>query len=244
MITSLFINIVVRPFYNSLIFLVDFLTNNLGVAIIILTILFRFVIFPLSKSQIKTQIKMKDIQGPMKELKKKYKDNPQEMAQQTMKLYRENDIKPFAGILMLFIQLPLLFGFYYMFIKAGLPNINPDLIYSFIPYPESVNTFFLGIDLTSKSVLLAILVGLTQYIQTKLLLSSSQKEEKPEEGSMEDIMKKVQTQMVYVLPVIILFVSYTFGAIVALYLLTSNVFSIFQEYYLKKTIKKVVKQPN
>jgi YidC/Oxa1 family membrane protein insertase len=71
MIKELFINLIVRPFYNALIFLVDFITNDLGLAIIILTIIFRFIIFPLSKSQIKTQIKMKDIQKPLKELKKK-----------------------------------------------------------------------------------------------------------------------------------------------------------------------------
>ena len=237
MITELFINLIVRPFYNSLIFLVDFITDDLGLAIIILTILFRFIIFPLSKSQIKTQIKMKDIQKPLKELKKKYKDKPQEMGKKMMELYKENDIKPLAGFLLLFIQLPLLFGFYYVFIRAGLPEINVNFIYSFIPYPEVVDVNFFGIVLTSKSIILAILASVTQYFQLKLLIPKKDSENAPEKGSMEDVMQGVQTQMVYVMPIIMLFISYSFGAIVALYFVTSNVFSIAQEYYIKKTIR-------
>lgn len=239
MISSAFIAVIVQPFYNSLIFLVDFLTNDLGLAIIILTVLFRFVIFPLSKSQIKTQIKMKDVQGPMKDLKKKYKDDPQKMGQEMMKLYKENDIKPFSGFLLLFIQLPLLFGFYYIFIKTGLPEINTDLLYSFIPHPGSIDTDFFGISLTSKSILLAVLASGTQFIQAKLLFASTNKDKnnEPEKGSVEDVMNGVQKQMIFVMPIILLFISYTFGAIVALYFLTSNIFSIIQEMYLKKTIR-------
>ena len=236
MISSIFISLIVKPFYNALIFLVDFITSDLGLAVIILTIVFRFVIFPLSKSQIKTQIKMKDIQEPLKELKKKYKNEPQVMAQKMMELYKENDIKPFSGFLLLFIQLPLLFGFYYMFLKAGLPAINTELLYSFVPSPTMINTSFLGIELTEKSVILALLASITQYFQAKLLLPHKD-DKKPEKGSMEDMMRDVQTKMVYVIPTIMLFISYSFGAIIALYFDRSNIFSIIQEAYLKKTIK-------
>jgi len=236
--TELFISLIVRPFYNALIFLVDFITSDLGFAVIILTIIFRFIIFPLSKSQIKTQIKMKDIQEPLKDIKKEYKDNPQEMGKKMMKLYKDNEIKPFAGFLLLFIQLPLLFGFYYMFLRAGLPEINIDLIYSFIPYPEIIDTSFFGINLTSKSVILAILASVTQYFQLKFLLTNNDPKKNPDKGSIEDVMQGVQKQMVYVMPVIMLFISYSFGAIIALYFVTSNVFSIAQEFYVKKTIKE------
>jgi YidC/Oxa1 family membrane protein insertase len=242
MISATFITLIVKPFYNSLIFLVDFITNDLGFAIIILTIVFRFIIFPLSKNQIQTQIKMREVQEPLKELKKKYKDNPQVMAQKMMDLYKEHNIKPFSGILLMFIQLPLLFGFYYMFLRAGLPEVNPELIYSFIPSPENVDTLFFGIELTKQSVILALIASVTQYFQARLLLPKKDAK-KPETGSMEEVMQNVQTQMVYVIPIVILFVSYTFGAIIALYFITSNIFSIIQEYYLKKTIKKDLEEP-
>ena len=237
MINSIFLTIIVRPFYNSLIFLVDFITSDLGLAIVILTVVFRLIIFPLSKSQIKTQIKMRDIQEPLKELKKKYKDNPQEMAQKMMILYKENEIKPFSGFLLLFIQLPLLFGFYYMFLRAGLPEINTELIYSFVPYPNIIDTNFFGINLTQQSVILALLASITQYFQAKLLIPKEDKNNPVEKDSIEYVMQNVQKQMVYVLPIIMLFISYTFGSIVALYIVTSNIFSIIQEFYIKKTIK-------
>lgn len=242
MISSIFTSLIVQPFYNALIFLVDFVTNDLGIAIIILTVVFRFIIFPLSKSQIKTQIKMRDIQEPLKKIKKDYKDNPQKMAQKMMELYKQNDIKPLAGFLLLLIQLPLLFGFYYVFLQAGLPEINTNLIYSFIPYPEIIDINFFGIVLTSKSIILAMLAAITQYFQAKLLLPKKDENNKPEKGSIEDVMQGVQTQMVYIMPIIMLFISYSFGSIVALYLVTSNIFSIIQEYYLKKTIKDKVKE--
>jgi len=235
--TELFISLIVRPFYNALIFLVDFITSDLGLAVIILTVIFRFIIFPLSKSQIKTQIKMRDIQEPLKEIKKEYKNNPQEMGKKMMELYKDNEIKPFAGFLLLFIQLPLLFGFYYMFLRAGLPEINIDLIYSFIPYPDIIDTNFFGINLTSKSVLLAMLASTTQYFQLKFLLPNNDPNKNPDKGSIEDVMQGVQKQMVYVMPVIMLFISYSFGAIIALYFVTSNIFSIAQEFYIKKTIR-------
>jgi YidC/Oxa1 family membrane protein insertase len=238
--SGIFTTIVVQPFYNALILLVDFLTNDLGVAIIILTVLFRLVLFPLSKSQIKTQLKMRQIQKPLNDLKEKYKKDPQKMAEEMMKLYKENEIKPFSGILMLFIQLPLLIGFYQLFLNAGLPNIDQGLLYSFVPSPESVNIFFLGIvNVTEKSAVLAALVGLTQYFQAKLLIpKDDNKKENTPNSTMEEVMKNMQTQMVYVLPIVLCFVSYFFGSIIAIYLLTSNLFSIAQEYYVRKRIRE------
>jgi len=237
---NIFTTLIVQPFYNALILLVDFLTADLGIAIIVLTILFRFVLFPLSKSQIKTQLKMKQVQKPLRDLKEKYGKQPEVMAKEMMKLYKDNEIKPFSGILLLFIQLPLLFGFYYVFINTGLPEINFNLLYSFIPVPENLSTMFLGfVDVTEKSVVLAMMVAVTQYFQAKLLLPATDEDDKDRKLSpTEEIMKGLQTQMVYVMPIVIMFISYFFGAIVALYLLTSNVFSIAQEMYIRKTLRE------
>lgn len=240
-----FITFIVQPFYNFLVVLVDYITNDLGLAIIIFTVLFRFIIFPLSKNQIKTQIKLKEIQEPLKLLKEKYKNDNSKMAQEMMRLYKENNIKPFSGLLVVFIQLPLLFGFYYIFTKTGLPQINIDLIYTFIKSPAFIDTNFFGIELTTKSFLLAGLGGITQYIQMKILLSNNlNNKPQKEKSSLEDIMENVQKQMSYTMPVLIGFISYSLGSIVALYFVTSNIFSIFQETYLKKTIRNKHKQDN
>lgn len=237
---NLFINFIVEPFYNTLILLMDFFTTDLGIAIIVLTIIVRFILFPLSKSQIRTQIKMQQIQAPLREIQSKYKDDRETMGREMLKLYRDNKINPFSGILLLLIQLPVLFGLYYVFLNSGLPSINADLLYSFIPSPEYINTNFIGLfDMTTKSVILAFFVGVTQFIQMKIILPKTDKNTaNTGEMSADNVMKNVQTQMMYVMPIILVSIAYTFGAIIALYLLVGNLFSIGQELYIRKTIRK------
>ncbi|HMP67321.1 MAG TPA: YidC/Oxa1 family membrane protein insertase [Candidatus Paceibacterota bacterium] len=240
---DIFISFIVQPFYNILILLVDFFTTDLGVAIIVLTIVIRTLLYPLSKSQIRTQIKMQQIQGPLKEIQNKHKDNREVMGKEMLKLYREHKVNPFSGIFLLMIQLPILIGLYYVFMNSGLPEINSSLIYSFVPSPDFINTNFLGmIDLTSKSILLAILAMVTQFIQMKIIFPKTDKTKIASnngELNTENMMKSVQTQMLYVMPVILLFISYTFGAIIALYILVGNLYSIGQELYIRKNLKKV-----
>ncbi|MDA1317532.1 MAG: YidC/Oxa1 family membrane protein insertase, partial [bacterium] len=133
----------------------------------------------------------------------------------------------------------LIIGFYYVFLQSGLPEINHELLYSFVPSPEHINTMFLGIiDLTSKSATLAAIAGIAQYFQAKLLIPKETKQPSGNEKPMvEDIMKGVQGQMVYVMPIVLVFIAYSFGAIVALYLVTSTIFALLQEIYMRKKVK-------
>src|SRR5690606_554091 len=132
----------------------------------------KFVLFPLSKKAIQTQLKMKDLEKPMKDLREKHKDNPQELPQKTLALYREFGVNPFAGIFVISIQLPIVIALFLICARAGLPIINPDLLYSFVPAPGVIQTTFLGfIDLASnKSILIALLVFVTQFVQIRLSL--------------------------------------------------------------------------
>lgn len=238
--SQLFNDFLVIPLYNLLILILTHVPFvDLGFAVILLTIIVRLILFPLSKSAIKTQLKMKDIQKPIEEIKIKYKDDQQQMAIETMKFYKENDIKPFSGILLLFIQLPIIFALYFVFLKEGLPNIDLSLLYSFVQAPEFVNPKFLGIfNLASKSITLALLAGATQFFQARLMLKKSdQTEKKPTENNFQnDLMKSMQIQMQYVLPGLMIAFSYSLGAVIALYFTTSNIFSILQEVYLKKKL--------
>jgi YidC/Oxa1 family membrane protein insertase len=238
--SQIFNNFLVIPLYNALIIIIQNIPfADLGISVILLTIIVRLILFPLSKSAIKTQLKMKDIQKPIEEIKEKYKDNQQQMAIETMKFYKENDIKPFSGILLLFIQLPIIFALYFVFLKEGLPNIDLSLLYSFVHAPEFVNPKFLGIfDLASKSIILALLAGLTQFFQARLMLKKNNQTpvNEKEGGFQNDLMKSMQIQMQYVLPGLMIAFSYSLGSVVALYFTTSNIFSILQEVYLKKKL--------
>ena len=112
-------------------------------------------------------------------------------------------------------------------------------MYSFVPQPEYMNTTFLGfIDMTAKSPILAAIAGIAQYFQMKLLMPKTQKKNGGKGQMMNDVMKGVQGQMTYVMPIIMVFIAYSFGAIVALYLVVSNIFSLCQELYIRRTIKR------
>ncbi len=243
--SELFNNFLVIPLYNLLVLILNHVPLiDLGFAVVLLTIIVRLILYPLSKSAIKTQLKMKDIQGPIEEIKQKYKNDQQQMAIETMKFYKENDIKPFSGILLLLIQLPIIFALYFVFLKEGLPSIDLKLLYSFVQAPEFVNPKFLGIfDLASKSITLALLAGITQFFQAKLMLKNNNQPtpNKNENSFQNDLMKSMQIQMQYVLPGLMIAFSYSLGAVVALYFTTSNIFSIFQEIYLKKKLAQETK---
>jgi len=243
--SELFNTFLVTPLYNFLILIIGVIPfADLGFAIIILTAVVRFVLYPLSKSSIKTQLKMRENQKPLEEIKQKYKNDQQQMALETMKFYKENDIKPFSGLFLIIIQLPIIFALYFVFLNEGLPKIDLSLLYSFVSAPEYINNNFLGIfDLTTKSIFLAVLAGLTQFLQAQIMFkrtiatNSDSKDKKPG-GFQEDLMKSMQIQVKYILPGIMVGISYSLGSVIALYFVTSNIFSIFQETFIKKQLEK------
>jgi len=237
---TIFVELLYKPLYNSLVWLIDVLPHaDIGFAVIILTIFVKIILLPLSKQAIKTQLLMKDLEVPLKEIREKHKDNPQEMAQQTLALYREKGVNPFASIFLIFIQIPVIIALYFVFARAGLPSINPELLYSFVAFPDTIQTTFLGfIDLVAnKSYIIAFLVLITQSIQIRLSL--------PKQGSLEgqtefaqEFMKGLHFQMKYILPVITAVASFGLISVVGLYWIVGNIFSIFQELYFRKTLKK------
>lgn len=245
--SSLFQNYLVEPLYNILVTILNIIPfADLGVAVIILTIIVRTILFPISKNAIKSQIRMKEIAPQLRELQEKYKDDRQKLAMETMQLYRDNNVKPFSSILLIFIQLPIIFALYFVFFREGLPNINLDILYSFVHAPSLVDISFLMINLTEKSVVLAVAAAFTQFLQAKILMSrNNSNQPKPEnqtekEKMMSDLMKGMQIQMKYVMPIFMGFIAFSLGGVIALYFTTSNTFSIFQELYLTK--KFVVKK--
>jgi YidC/Oxa1 family membrane protein insertase len=232
------------PLYNALVFLIDIIPGaDVGLAVIILTIIVKLVLFPLSKKAVYTQMKMKELKDPLDELKEKYKDskNKEEMGVEMLKLYRENNVNPFSSVLLLFIQLPVIWALYWIFLKGGLPNINPDTLYTFVPYPENVNTIFLGlINISETKVwILALITALSQHFQARFSLP---KEEKLKDGEkisfQKDFARGVGIQMKWVLPIVVFFISYRFIAVVSLYWTVSNLFAIGQELYMRKKIRK------
>ena len=241
MISSLWHELIYQPLYNILIGLIDiFPSHNVGLAIIVLTILVKLALFPLTGKSIEAQHAMKQLEPDLKRIKEKHGHDRQMLAQKTMELYQAKGVNPFSGCLPILIQIPIIFGLYWVFYK-GLPVVKVEDLYSFIANPGSLHMSLLTIDLLGKSLVLAVLAGLTQFIQAKLSMKR-QPAITPSEGKpsfQEDFARSMQLQMVYVLPVMIGLISYHLPAAVALYWATSNILGIGQELWIGKKLEKL-----
>ncbi|MEK7585665.1 MAG: YidC/Oxa1 family membrane protein insertase [Patescibacteria group bacterium] len=233
-----------QPIYNGLVFIINNITfGDVGFAIILLTILVKLVLFPLTKKSIKSQILMKRIEPDLKRIKKEF-PNKEEQAKQTFQLYKKYGVNPFSGCLVVLLQLPFIFALYYVFYK-GL-DISTGPLYSFMQIPVAPHTNFLGlIDVHSKSIALAILAGVSQFIQGYLASPLKPKTEIVKEVDknepktfQEQMSESMQMNIKYILPIFIAFIAYTISAGVALYWITSNIFTIVQEWYIRRKLSK------
>ena len=141
-------------------------------------------------------------------------------------------INPFGGCLPLLIQLPILIALYRVFWKGLQPEAMVNL-YSFVPYPSAINPVFLGmINLAETSLVLAVLAGVTQYFQTKMMTPKTQKT-KQKEG-VAQFSGMMQKQMLYFFPIFTVFILWKLPAALGLYWIVTALFSIFQQYLIFK----------
>jgi YidC/Oxa1 family membrane protein insertase len=212
---------------------------DLGMVVIVLTIIIRLILLPLSKKSIKMQMKIKEIEPQMNEIKERLKDKKEEQVKEIMEMYKQHKINPFSSFFLVLIQIPVLLALYFVLLKGGLPEIKESILYSFVNIPTEIRMSFLGFfDITQRNFFLALLVGVTQYIHIKMLgiVKKEDKNKKKGNSFKDDLMKSMQFQMQYMMPAIVFFVSYTLPSMIALYWLTSNIFMIGQELVIKKRI--------
>lgn len=205
--------------------------KDVALAIILLTILIKLVLYPLTKKSIESQVAIAQMQPEIDRIKKEFPEK-QEQARRTMELYKEQKTSPFSGCLVMLIQLPIIFALYYVFL-GGFSDTS--LLYSFVANPGVLNTTFFGLlDISKPHIVLAILAGVSQYAQMKVSFSGP----KPAAGTgmSADITKMMQTQMQYILPVMIIVIGTQLSGAVAIYWITSNVVGAIQEYYIRKKI--------
>jgi len=224
-----------QPLLNILAFLVAIVPGgDVGIAIILLTLLVKLALLPLSKRSLENQAKMNELAPELRQIKGSGKSK-EEQARLTFQLYKERKVNPFSGCLLLLIQIPIIFALYWVFYKGI--NFSPDLLYSFIEPPAEHSMLFLGIlDLGSKSLLLAILAGVSQYLQAHLMPRPAATLE--EAGSLtESFAKSMRFQMKYFFPIMVAFIAYSISGAVALYWIVSNIISVGQQLWIKKKYK-------
>ena len=221
------------PLINALAFIVSVIPGgDVGIAVIILTVLVKVVLFPLSQKSIESQAQMAILAPELKKIKESGKSK-EDQAKLTFELYRERKVNPFSGCLLLLIQIPIIFALYYVFFKGI--NFDSNVLYSFIHVPEQVNMLFLGIlDISGKSIILAVLAGVSQYLQAHFMPHPAANNSAIPGSFAESFGKSMHLQMKYVFPFLVAFIAYTISGAVALYWITSNLFAVAQQIYVNK----------
>ena len=243
----LFNEIVYRPLYNLLIFVYNIMPwSDFGIAIVLVTIIIKFLLIPLSRKQIESQKKMQVMQPEIKKIQEKYKNDKEKQSRALMEFYKTNKTNPFSGCLPVIFQLIFLIAIYRVLFnisETGLV-VNGQELYAFVSNPGQINQTFLGIINLAKAIdfgnltlsliphfLLVIAAAAAQYFQTKMLMPK----QAPSNGqSKPDMAQMMSKQMLYLGPFLTLFIGIKFPAGLALYWLVSTVFAIIQQSKLAK----------
>ena len=245
--SAFFHEVFYRPIFNALIALYHYLpVHDLGLAIIVVTIATLVVLFWPSLVQIKSSQALQELQPKLKALQTKYKDNREVLAKQTMQLYKEHKFNPLSSCLPLLIQLPFFFALYRVFISGLSVNptthlLNPSQLPNLYGHLRDIYTTaalspisFGFLNLTAKhNVILALIVGATQYFLTKLL---APKKGAPNIPSAKDerTTSSILQQMNYFTPISFAVISYILPAGLSLYYITWNVFQILQRQWVAR----------
>lgn len=211
--------------------------KDFGISIILITILLRVILIPIYKKQIESQKKMQELQPKIKELQEKTKGNKEQQTKQMMELYKEHKTNPFSGCLPLIVQLIFLIAIYRVLITISNNGLLADTsqLYSFVKNPGQINQFFIGIvDLTKPSIVIAVLAAIAQYFQTKMLMKQQPKVEKKTDSDKPDLAQMMSKQMLYLGPIMTLFIGIKFPAGLSLYWLVGTLFMLVQQFLIEK----------
>lgn len=230
---SFFNLILYQPLFNALILLYEYLPgNDFGIAVIALTVLIRLLLCPVMFSSIKSQKQLQEIQPEIQGIQEKYKNDKEKKARATMELYQKRKINPLSGCFPLLVQLPILIALYRVFWKGFQPE-QLSFLYSFVPRPEILDSRFLGlIDLAQPFFLFALVAGVAQFFQAKMMMPKpSGIEPKDQTARFTQTMQK---QMLYFFPVFTVLILWGLPAAIGLYWIVTAVFSVGQQYFFLK----------
>lgn len=206
-----------QPILNLLLFFYQVLFQNLGLAIIALTAFVRGLTLPLVLPSLKMAQKQKDLAPHLDKLKKKYNHDKKRLAEEQMRLFQKEGINPAAGCLPQILQLVILIALYQAFIEVLRAN--------------TINTHFLYLDLAQKDPLyiLPVLAGVAQFALSKMMVP-----QKPKAGKQDDVMGEMQSQMAYLMPLMTVFIGASLPSGLALYWLTTMIFSLVQQWWVNR----------
>lgn len=255
-IFDIFNTILFGPIVNLLVLIYHSLNaihvpGALGFSIIILTVLIRLVVWPFMATQLKSAKKMADLKPHLDGLKTKHKGDKQALAAAQMALYKEHGVNPAGGCLPAIIQIPIIIALYQtiflFFDGSNLEKVNHLLYLPSWHLNQAPDLSFFGLNLAAKPsafmqlgwflLLIPFVTAVLQFVQSKMMApkpvktypGDSPKEKKEKEG-VEDSMSAVQSQMSYMMPLMIGYFAFTFPVGLALYWNTFTIVGIIQQH--------------
>lgn len=217
--SQLFHKYLYEPILAILVFIYQNIAfGDLGLAIIILTIFIRVVLFPLFYKSAKDQAIMRELQPKIKKIQQDHKEDKEAQTKALITLYKDHRFNPFSGIFLVILQLPILIGLYQVFLK-GLDSAV------FVNH-----TFFGLIDLGEKSIFVALIAAALQYFQGKLTIP------KKLASSKDDPTASFGKTMLYVGPFVTLIILINLPAALGFYWATSTLISVLQQVYINRKL--------
>lgn len=226
-----------QPILNLLIWLYNIVPgHDVGWAIIGLTVIVKLILYPLSQKSLHGQQALQNLQPKLDEIKKKYPDNKEEQSRAMMELYKQEGVNPLSSCLPLIIQLPFFWAIFRVF-RNELAGKAVTLLYPFIHNPGTLNTLAFGlIDFSKPNAILAILAGVAQFLQAKMMPTKAPAA--TQGNQQENMMAAMNKQMLYFMPAITIFISWSLPSGLAFYWFISTILTIVQQWIMFRKLKK------
>ena len=228
MVTWIWDNILLGPMINSLVVLGRVFFDNVGIAIILFTVAVRAATLPLTMRQLHSTRALTTLQPRMQEIQKKYKD-PKRRSQETMKLYKEAGVNPLGCLWPMLIQFPIWIGLYQALrqLLGDTPESLVGLAHSLYPWSYIRNAVpleehFLWMNLGQPDPVMPLLVGVSTYVQQKLMTTPAAD---PKQQSMNQM-------MMWMMPLMFAWFTLTVPSGLAVYWVTTNIIGLFQAYFV------------
>lgn len=245
-LTWLYHEVLFRPLFNLLVGITNVLPNHsVGLAIIFVTIIVRLILLPSSLHQARqlqaNQTKMAGLQRELKAVADRHKNDKAKRAEATMRLYKQAGINPASGCLPLLIQLPILLALYRVFF-IGMGADTWHNLYTFVSPPTVLSLVFAGVDLLKPSLVLGIVAGVGQFAQMRWFAPTPPATPGTETESAQ-LMVSMQRNMMYIFPVMTVFIALQLPAALALYWVVSTLLALGQQYLVRRTLHLTVTPP-
>ena len=236
---NIFELIFLQPLFNLLVYFYNIVPgNDIGLAIILVTIVLKLVLLPFTLRMLRAQKGLQELQPKLQVLQKKHKGDKEALGRATMELYKREKINPFSSCLPLLIQLPFLFAVFRVF-RDGFQPEKLNTLYSFVFNPGSLNTMSFGVNMAEPFILFAVLAGLAQFWQTRML--THDKQPKVPGAKDEGMAAAMNKQMMYVMPIITVVIGATLPGGLSLYWFVFTLLTVLQQYII---FKPKDKKPN